>query len=64
VFCLKRIQQKEGCHFFFVIAIIAGIFGFTGVEAGAASIAKTIFFVFVVLVVISFLLGVTIFKSK
>ena len=49
---------------FFIIAIIAGIFGFTGIEAGAAAIAKTIFFVFVALVVISFLLGITIFKSK
>ena len=34
---------------FLVIAIIAAIFGFTGVAEGAASIAKTIFFIFIVL---------------
>jgi uncharacterized membrane protein YtjA (UPF0391 family) len=30
---------------FFVIAIIAAVFGFTGIAAGAASIAKTLFFI-------------------
>ena len=29
---------------FFVIAIIAAIFGFSGIAAGAASVAKTIFY--------------------
>jgi uncharacterized membrane protein YtjA (UPF0391 family) len=49
---------------FFIIAIIAGILGFTNIEAGAADIAKTIFFIFIVLVGISFLLGMTILKKK
>ncbi len=49
---------------FFVIAIVAGIFGFTGIEIGAAAIAKTIFFVFIVLVIVTFILGITLFKSK
>ncbi len=31
---------------FFVIAIIAAIFGFSGIAAGAASVAKTIFYFF------------------
>ena len=30
---------------FFFISIVAGIFGFTGVAAGSAAIAKTLFFV-------------------
>lgn len=34
---------------FFVIAIIAGILGFSGIEHGAVEISKTLFFVFVVL---------------
>ena len=38
---------------FFVIAIIAGIFGFGDISAGATSIAKILFFVFVVLFVLS-----------
>ena len=42
---------------FFVIALIAAIFGFTGIAVGAAEIAKVLFFVFVVLFVISLLVG-------
>lgn len=33
---------------FFIIALIAALFGFTGVATGAASIAKILFFVFLV----------------
>jgi uncharacterized membrane protein YtjA (UPF0391 family) len=42
---------------FFVIAILAGIFGFFGIMAGAASIAKILFFAFLVLAVVSLLFG-------
>ena len=49
---------------FFVIAIIASIFGFTGIAAGAASIAKVIFFIFLALVVISLILGSTLFRRR
>jgi len=37
--------------------LVAGVFGFTGVYAAAAGIAKIIFFVFLVLFVISLLTG-------
>lgn len=49
---------------FFVIALIAAVFGFTGIASGAASIAKTIFFIFLVLVVVSAILGMSVFKKK
>jgi len=49
---------------FFVIAIIAAIFGFTGIAAGAASIAKVIFFIFLALWLIAILLGVTVMKKR
>lgn len=42
---------------FFVIALIAALFGFGGIAAGAVSIAQTLFFVFLVLAVLSFLFG-------
>lgn len=42
---------------FFVIALIAAVFGFGGIAASAAGIAKLLFFVFVALAVVSFLLG-------
>ena len=38
---------------FFIIAIIAAVFGFGGIAAGAASIAQILFFVFLVLFIAS-----------
>ena len=42
---------------FFVIALIAAVFGFGGIAAGAAGIAKLLFVLFAVLAVASFLFG-------
>lgn len=47
---------------FFVISIIAALFGFGGIAEGAASIAKILFYIFVVLFVLALVLGVSIFK--
>jgi uncharacterized membrane protein YtjA (UPF0391 family) len=42
---------------FFVVALIAALFGFGGIAAGAAEIAKILFFVFVALFVVSLVAG-------
>jgi uncharacterized membrane protein YtjA (UPF0391 family) len=42
---------------FLVIALIAAIFGFGGIYAAATDIAKILFFVFIVLAILSFLGG-------
>ena len=42
---------------FFVVALIAAAFGFGGIAAGAASIAKILFFIFIVLFIISLITG-------
>ena len=42
---------------FFVIALIAAVFGFGGIAAGAVGIAKILFFVFVVLFLVSVVMG-------
>ena len=47
----------EAAIVFLVIALIAGALGFTGVAKGAASIAKILFFGFVVLFVVSIVAG-------
>lgn len=47
---------------FFVISIIAALFGFGGIAEGAASIAKILFYIFLVLFVLALILGVSIFK--
>jgi len=43
---------------FFIIAVNAAIFGFTGIAAGAAEIAKILFFIFVVIFLATLLIGV------
>jgi uncharacterized membrane protein YtjA (UPF0391 family) len=44
---------------FLVIAIIAAVFGFGGIATGAAAIAKVLFFVFIVLFLISLVGGLS-----
>ena len=42
---------------FLVVAIIAAIFGFGGIAEGAVDIAKILFFIFLVLFVLSLIAG-------
>ncbi len=48
---------------FLIIALIAGLFGFGFVAGTALSIAKILFFIFIVLFVITLILGITVFKK-
>lgn len=42
---------------FLVIALIAALFGFGGIVAGAVEIAKILFFIFVVMAIVTFIAG-------
>ncbi len=42
---------------FFVIALIAALFGFGGIAAGAVEIGKILFAIFAILAIASFVLG-------
>lgn len=42
---------------FLVIALVAAVFGFGGIAAGAVEIAKILFFVFVIMAVVTFVIG-------
>ncbi|HOY19528.1 MAG TPA: DUF1328 domain-containing protein [Haliscomenobacter sp.] len=42
---------------FLIVAIIAGIFGFGGIAAGAAGFAKILFFLAIAVFIISLLFG-------
>jgi uncharacterized membrane protein YtjA (UPF0391 family) len=42
---------------FFVIALIAAVFGFGGIAAGAVEIAKNQFFLFLVIAAVTFVMG-------
>lgn len=50
---------------FFIISLVAGFFGFSGVAAGSRAIAKALFFIalaiFVVILVFGVLLGKLVF---
>jgi uncharacterized membrane protein YtjA (UPF0391 family) len=51
--------------FFAIISLVAGVFGFTGIAAGSAAIAKVLFFIFLVLFIFALallFLGVELFK--
>ena len=45
---------------FFLISIVAGLFGFTGLARGSATIAKVLFFLFLFLVIFIIVLILTI----
>jgi len=50
---------------FFIISLVAGLFGFTNIAAGAAGIAKILFFIaitiFLIVLIFGVLLGVLVF---
>ena len=48
---------------FLVIAIVAGVLGFGGIAGGAFAIAKFLFWAFIVIAVVLFLLGLTVFRK-
>lgn len=43
---------------FFIVAIIAALFGFSGIAAGAATIAKWLFFIAVAIFILFLVIGV------
>lgn len=43
---------------FFLIAIVAAVFGFGGVSVAAAGIAKILFFLFLVIFLVTLVMGV------
>ena len=42
---------------FLVIALVAAVFGFGGIAAGAVEIAKFLLFIFVILAIVSFVVS-------
>jgi uncharacterized membrane protein YtjA (UPF0391 family) len=46
--------------FFFIVSIIAGVFGFTGISVAAAGIAKVLFFIFIIVFVVLLVVGLVV----
>jgi uncharacterized membrane protein YtjA (UPF0391 family) len=61
----KGILMLEWAAIFFVISLVAGFFGFSGVSSGARSVAKILFFVaiaiFLVILIFGVFLGMLVF---
>jgi uncharacterized membrane protein YtjA (UPF0391 family) len=53
----RRFAMLRYAVIFLIIAILAGVFGFTGIAGDAAWIAKILLVVFVILFVVSLILG-------
>jgi uncharacterized membrane protein YtjA (UPF0391 family) len=43
--------------FFFIVSVIAGVFGYTGIAVGAADIARILFFICIVIFIALLLAG-------
>ena len=48
---------------FFVIALVAAAFGFTGIAAGAASIAKILFYLFLGIFLVFLIAGIVVARK-
>jgi uncharacterized membrane protein YtjA (UPF0391 family) len=48
---------------FFIVSIVAGVFGFTGIAAGSAAIAKTLFFLAIALFAVFLIAGLTVGRT-
>jgi len=55
--CHKENTMLHYAVIFLVIALIAGILGFGGIAGTAVGIAKILFYVFLVLFILSFIFG-------
>jgi uncharacterized membrane protein YtjA (UPF0391 family) len=53
----KEVFMLRWAAIFFIIAIIAAVFGFGGVASGSAEIARVLFFLFLVVFVVSLIWG-------
>jgi uncharacterized membrane protein YtjA (UPF0391 family) len=53
------IQMLRWALIFFVISIVAGLFGFTGISAASGGIARVLFFIFLVVFLIFLVLSIT-----
>jgi uncharacterized membrane protein YtjA (UPF0391 family) len=53
----RRFTMLRYALIFLVVAIIAGLLGFTGISLAASDIARILFFIFIVLFAVSLIFG-------
>jgi len=53
----RRFTMLRYALIFLVVAIVAAMFGFTGISQAASDIARVLFFIFIVLFAVSLIFG-------
>jgi uncharacterized membrane protein YtjA (UPF0391 family) len=48
---------------FFLISVAAGVFGFIGISAATADVARVLFYIFLAICIVLLVLGITIFRA-
>lgn len=59
----RLIKMLRWAVIFLVVALVAALFGFTGIASAAAGIAKFLFFLFLVMCLIFFIIGISVGKK-
>jgi uncharacterized membrane protein YtjA (UPF0391 family) len=49
---------------FLLISLVAALFGFTGLSAATADIARILFYIFIVIFVVLLILGLGVFRGR
>jgi uncharacterized membrane protein YtjA (UPF0391 family) len=49
--------------FFFVISIVAGVFGYSGISSAAGGLARILFFIALAIFVVCLILGLTLLRA-
>lgn len=49
--------------FFFVISIVAGVFGYSGISAAAGGFARILFFIALAIFVVCLIIGLTLLRA-
>jgi uncharacterized membrane protein YtjA (UPF0391 family) len=57
------IKMLRWAFIFLIVALVAALFGFTGIASAAAGIAKFLFFLFLVVCLIFFIIGLSAAKK-
>jgi uncharacterized membrane protein YtjA (UPF0391 family) len=58
----RSVTLLKWALFFFIVSIVAAVFGFTGISAASADIARILFYIFIVIFLVLLILGLTVFR--
>jgi uncharacterized membrane protein YtjA (UPF0391 family) len=60
---LSTMSLLKWALIFFLISVVAGVFGFTGISVASADVARVLFYIFVIIFLVLLVLGLTLFRA-